>query len=102
MSGRPIRVAVDARSTVGKKAGIGVATANLLEAMQLATDPEVELLPFHGSGDWSMRTPQRLYWDQWQVPSEARRLGADVLHCPGFSAPFVSPCPVVLTVHDLI
>ncbi|MBI4872175.1 MAG: glycosyltransferase family 4 protein [Candidatus Riflebacteria bacterium] len=99
---RPLRVAVDARTTAGNRAGIGVYTACLLDALEALEEPGLEVVRFGAGGDWHMRTPQRWLWDQWHVPSHVRRLGPSVLHCPGYSAPLGSPCPVVLTVHDLI
>ena len=49
-----------------------------------------------------MRLDRRLRWQQWEVPRRARAVHADLLHVPGFDAPRWKPCPVVLTVHDLI
>jgi glycosyltransferase involved in cell wall biosynthesis len=44
----------------------------------------------------------KLWWEQVTVPWAARRLHADVLWTPYWSAPLWSPCAVVVTVHDLI
>ncbi len=45
---------------------------------------------------------QKLWWEQYMVPKAARRLQADVLWVPYWAAPLWQPCPVVVTVHDLI
>jgi glycosyltransferase involved in cell wall biosynthesis len=45
--------------------------------------------------------PWRLFWEQTGLPSLARDLKLDVLFNPGFTAPFVSPCPTVTVFHDL-
>jgi len=41
------------------------------------------------------------FWQQIRLPIAARRAGADVLHCPANTAPFVSAVPMVVTIHDL-
>ncbi len=40
-------------------------------------------------------------WWLWGITSEARRLGADVVHGPDFAVPYLSRAPSVVTVHDL-
>jgi glycosyltransferase involved in cell wall biosynthesis len=45
--------------------------------------------------------PGRILWEQTVLPLEARRCRLDVLFNPGFTAPLVSPCPLVTTFHDL-
>jgi len=44
----------------------------------------------------------RLVWDQLQLPSALARAGADVFLSPYYKLPLRPPCPVVVTVHDLI
>ena len=39
--------------------------------------------------------------DQVQIPMLLRNHDVDVLHEPWLYSPFVAPCPVVITVHDL-
>lgn len=48
-------------------------------------------------GNW-----QKLWWEQVAFPAAARRLHPDVLWVPYWAAPVWQPCPVVVTVHDLI
>jgi glycosyltransferase involved in cell wall biosynthesis len=43
----------------------------------------------------------RILWEQFALPLHLRRLGADLLHAPAFVGPLCSPCPQVITVHDL-
>jgi glycosyltransferase involved in cell wall biosynthesis len=45
--------------------------------------------------------PARIAWEQTVVPMLARKHGLDVLLNPGFTAPFVCPCPQVTVFHDL-
>ena len=49
-----------------------------------------------------MRLDRRLRWQQLGLPRRAQAAGVDLLHVTGFDAPVWKPCPVVLTVHDLI
>lgn len=44
---------------------------------------------------------QRVLWEQILLPLQLRRLRADLLHAPAYVAPLASPCPTVVTVHDL-
>jgi glycosyltransferase involved in cell wall biosynthesis len=47
------------------------------------------------------RRPARLAWEQSGLPALARRVDADVLHCPHYTMPLAPGRPVVVTVHDL-
>ncbi len=68
--------------------------------------PKVRLLASEGvtfaslparRGAWG-----KLYWEQWQLPQAAHRLGVELLHVPYWAPPLQAPLPVVVTVHDLI
>lgn len=96
-----MHIALDAQSTVGRKTGIGVYTAELLAALQRVA-PQHEVTALRWGRDVPMRLDRRLRWQQVEVPRRAKRASADLLHIPGFDAPLRKPCPVVLTVHDLI
>ena len=96
-----MRIALDTQSTVGRKTGIGIYTARLLDALR-RVGPEHEYREIAWGRDVSMRLDRRLRWQQWELPRRARAAGADLLHVPGFDAPRRKPCPLVLTVHDLI
>jgi len=41
-------------------------------------------------------------WERIRLPIAALTSHLDLLHCPSQTAPPFTPCPVVLTVHDLI
>lgn len=43
----------------------------------------------------------RIIREQTELPFTARRAGVDVLWSPGYTAPFFSPCPQVVTIHDM-
>ncbi|MFN8535182.1 MAG: glycosyltransferase family 1 protein [Dehalococcoidia bacterium] len=92
-------LAIDVQSTLGQRTGIGQYTASLLTALRKVT-PELVIRDVSAGRDLVMRTDRRLWWQQ--VGVVRRAAGADLLHVPGFDAPVRPPCPVVLTVHDLI
>jgi glycosyltransferase involved in cell wall biosynthesis len=50
----------------------------------------------------SYRVPLYRPQDQVRLPMLARRLRLDLFHVPYFAAPLLLPCPLVLTIHDLI
>jgi alpha-1,3-rhamnosyl/mannosyltransferase len=39
--------------------------------------------------------------EQWEIPQVLRRLQADLYHAPSFVAPLLTPCRLVMTIHDL-
>src|SRR5690606_20162191 len=45
---------------------------------------------------------RKVWWEQITVPRAARQLEADLLWVPYWASPAWQPCPVVVTVHDLI
>jgi glycosyltransferase involved in cell wall biosynthesis len=45
---------------------------------------------------------RKLWWEQVSVPQAARQLRADLLWVPYWAAPAWQPCPIAVTVHDLI
>ncbi len=51
---------------------------------------------------WLPKNLRKLCWEQVAVPLATRRLHADLLWVPYWAAPLWQPCPVVVTVHDLI
>jgi glycosyltransferase involved in cell wall biosynthesis len=50
----------------------------------------------------TQRAPVRIAWEQTVLPFAARRARSDVLFCPVNVRPVVSPCPTVVTIHDVI
>jgi len=66
------------------------ADAPALAGLQVIRTP----LPTH-------RPIVRILWEQLALPLALRRWGADLLHAPAYVAPLASPCPTVVTFHDL-
>ena len=109
-----MRVAIDARELTGRPTGVGRYLAEILAAWaevpgahahefilcspQPLSLPRLQPLPATvevGSGGGGT------LWEQLVLPRMVRRVRADVLFAPGYSAPILSPAPVVLTVHDV-
>ena len=44
----------------------------------------------------------RILWEQFAMPLRLRADGVDLLHAPGYLAPWMTRKPVVLTVYDLL
>jgi glycosyltransferase involved in cell wall biosynthesis len=115
MPEQPLVVAVDARClNVDHVRGMGkslyefirrTASTGAIEWHLLSNRPD---LPMHAPDD-SCRVSvfetkgYRLHaWEQFSLPREAKRRGADVLHAAGLTAPWWQPVPTVVTVHDTI
>jgi len=47
------------------------------------------------------RASVRVLWEQLAQPVTLRKIGADLVHGPVFVGPIASPCPTVITLHDL-
>lgn len=96
-----MRIGVDTQSTLGRKTGIGLYTLNLLQALRRVA-PRHEYVELSWMRTEELRTDQRLWWEQVELPRRAHAARVDLLHLTGFGAPRWRPCPVLLTVHDLI
>ena len=45
--------------------------------------------------------PTNVGWTLVGLPRAARRARVDLIHAPAYTAPWWSPAPVVLTIHDV-
>ena len=107
-----MRVAIDAREVCGRPTGVGRYLAGLLTAwansdrarrhqwtLFAATPFEVEarwqasLTVVSGTGGTA--------WEQLKLPRALGRERPDVLFAPGYTAPLMAACPVVVTIHDV-
>lgn len=95
-----IRIGVDMAATAGQKSGLGFYVENVVSAMEtLAQKEGVEIVRIEKVTE-QLRTPQRILWDQVQLPRAAAKAKVDVLFMPAFSAPKFKK-PVVMTAHDI-
>lgn len=95
-----MRIGIDAQITKSKMTGIGFYTDNLIRALQ-KIDVQDQIIPYKSTQKGDLSTPQRIWWDQIQLPSLIRKTKADIFHQTGFSAPIMHPCKTVVTVHDV-
>jgi glycosyltransferase involved in cell wall biosynthesis len=104
-----IRLAWDNSFARRNLTGTGVYAASLLE--HLAEEPDLALESFEGwpnaARGGSINSVRRvlqagsLAWVHLDLPARLWKRGFDVLHSPAFIAPLASPCPVVITIHDI-
>lgn len=108
-----MRIAIDA-STISTQGGPRTYVLGLLEAL-LRMDGVNEYVVFYNDPVHLGRFPRakevvlpgrnpvaRLWREHVLLPMACRRERIDLLHCPKSAIPFLSPCPVVVTLHDLI
>lgn len=108
-----MKIAIDA-STLSTQGGPRAYLLGLLEAL-LRIDSENQYLLVYNDSVHLGRFPAalervlpgksplaRLWREHFLLPSLCRSEKVDLLHCPKSSVPVVSPCPVVVTLHDLI
>jgi glycosyltransferase involved in cell wall biosynthesis len=95
-------VAVTIRGLIGALADSGAQRMQVYAPRSVAGRlPSGVRLQTRPSGwPWPSRA-LRILWEQALLPMRLRTDGAGLLHAPAYVAPLASPCPVVLTVHDL-
>lgn len=98
----PYVIALDGQALAGDRpTGLGRVARALHHALQQI--PDIQTLPLMpASPDGFSSAPQRLLWEQVQLPSKMAESGAALLHSPAFGCPFLGRFPRVLTVHDLL
>lgn len=114
---RPL--AFDARSVQDHFPGIARYGYNLLSALAVAApDREIRVLvpPVSGNSRFDLsavgamgnvtltelRAPLFSTISQLTVPGWLRRIGAALYHSPYYLMPYLTPCPALVTIHDLI
>ena len=109
-----VRLGIDSRDAFAEHPrGVGKALSELIRhLMPLVSDWEVNLFT-NRAGNIEFAAPAQTKWvdirgdrfnawEQIRLPLAALTSRLDLLHCPSQTAPYFAPCPVVLTVHDLI
>ena len=106
-----MRVGFDARWY--NDSGVGSYVAELVKAMA-PLQQDVELIvyenprnPVPGLDELPIErvplsSPKYSFLEQWELPRRCREDKLDIFHSPFYVVPLVAPCPVVVTVHDLI
>jgi glycosyltransferase involved in cell wall biosynthesis len=101
-----LKVAWDNSLARQDTAGTGTYAARLLE--QLTKTPNLQMEVMNGCpvvGDSrvsrALQVAGNLMWTHACLPIVLCKSDADLLHAPAFVAPIASPCPVVITIHDI-
>lgn len=104
-----MRVAIDIAHTRQSEAGIARFTRGLIEALRESGTVSVSetgggsLVRRGGVKKRLLTLSQDLVWYPWYGRRTARRLGADVYHCPSPRAPLTrGRPPLVVTIHDMV
>lgn len=106
-----LRIGIDGRAFASPAAGIRRYVTGLTRAL-LALGEPLEIVALGGRDSNALPSgagyvaepshpPTNLGWTLIGLPRAARRAGVDVIHAPAYTAPFWSPVPVVLTIHDV-
>lgn len=108
-----MKIGFEASALQGRKSGVGYYAENLLAGMMsVAPQHDYVLFSNRDIGDTRLPVPgERLYdrgliqaraaWMQTTLPGSIRRAAPDVCHFPNYLAPLSSPCPYVVTIHDM-
>ncbi len=108
-----MRIAIDA-STISTQGGPRTYVLGLIDAL-LRMDNVHNYVVFYNDPIHIGRFPAakeivlpgkkalaRLWREHVLLPLACKRERVDILHCPKSAIPYFSPCPVVVTLHDLI
>lgn len=106
MTDARLHVGLDATLPLRRRGGTRVYTTELARALRRSTSHRITAFdlgrprPSSGTANRLANGLDLTLWIQLGLPARLARLGIDVLHCPAFVAPLVSPCPTVLSIHD--
>ncbi len=107
-----MRVALDASMLALPPSGTATYVRSLSAALR-AIDPDLDVELIEPAWDdagnagpigrvTENRRLRRFLWDAGGSGWAARRVSPDLLHVPQFAAPVWAPCPLVVTIHDVI
>jgi len=117
-SGRPAHIGLNAHllslTETYRGAGINGHIYNLLQKLPTAA-PDLHFTAFLHERRFMLpsglraqytrwptdRPPVRILWEQLALPGMLRAQGIDLLHGLAYATPLASPCPTVVTIHDL-
>ena len=106
-----LRIGIDGRAFASPAAGIRRYVNGLTRALLSIGEP-LAVVALGGRDSSALPTgagyvaeplhpPSNLGWMLIGLPCAARRAAVDIIHAPAYTAPFWSPVPVVLTIHDV-
>ena len=95
-----MRIVYDGRGLVGNTTGAGNVLGWLLDRLRADAPQHEYVVLTPAATGWRLR--RHLWWEQVELPRQAVRLRADVLHVPtGTATPVLRRRRTVLTLHDL-
>ena len=102
------KVVIDTTVLGQTKTGTAVYVKNLIEAIKSIHPEDIDVIPIQGpipkrqtkKFGRPLNLAKQLYWLHVALPRFLKKNKIDLLHMPAMTAPFHSPCPVVVTVHD--
>jgi glycosyltransferase involved in cell wall biosynthesis len=107
---RSLRIGIDGRAFASPAPGIRRYMDGLVPAL-LALEDAPDVVALGGRADAvparirrvaeRPHPPTNAGWTLVGLPRAAADAGVDLLHAPAYTAPFWSPVPVVLTIHDI-
>jgi glycosyltransferase involved in cell wall biosynthesis len=103
--GERVRVGLELTALELSGTGTGRAIRDLRAALGELDGVEIEPLSHPASrfsGRFTRGLARELLYFPTQLPYLARTKDLDVLHCPSHLAPTRSPCPLVVTVNDVV
>jgi glycosyltransferase involved in cell wall biosynthesis len=107
-----MRIAIDVRKI--NDFGIGTYLRNLLRLLpSIDSDNEFHVLCYRQDAELLRSLSPALHLsfvsagnysvsEHWAIPWTLKRLHADLFHAPHYVLPLLTPCPSVVTVHDVI
>nr|HPM77756.1 glycosyltransferase family 1 protein [bacterium] len=107
-----MKIAVDARALSGEPSGVGIYTRTLIAGLGRQQTNDEYLLLSNRAIEIDDPLPANIFrhersypigniWLQQRCPRLLKQERVDLFHGTNFLAPLLSPCPTVLTVHDL-
>lgn len=113
MKRKPKRIVVDARMVGPVGHGISQYVTGLAKGLLGENRGDYELIylvsehlprkefPWNSVATYPMKAPYLHLSELWEIPRALRTLEASLYHSPSFSSLLWSPCPWIVTVHDL-
>ena len=95
-----MRIGFDISPLAVPKSGVGVYTENLLTHLHQQADGQDEIVELTHCGASGRRVNKTL-WMQTVLPWTLVRQPVDICHFTNNVAPLWTPCPTVLTIHDM-
>lgn len=106
-TGSSLHIVLDMTYPRRLRTGSTVYANEIVAALRAGTSHRITCVsapdPVRRGGIWRVWNGlSTLLWIQLVLPAKLLWLRADLLHAPSYFAPLLCPCPLVLTVHDML